>query len=413
MLFNSSIFFIALRYLKPSKNQGMVSVISLFSFLGIIIGVGTLIIVMSVMNGFRVELLDKIIGINGHLSLHLNNSSTNLDFVKKKISNYPEIGSIRKIIDGQGLITTDKLSTGILLKGIEKDDFINFQNDSKNFEISKNFNLSKDNIVIGKRLLERIGLNIGDKIKIIFPKSSKSVFGNIPKVKSFVISGYFNSGMYTYDNNLIFLDLNQAKKIFLQNNNKVYLEIRVNDINKIDELKKYISETGISNYQIYDWRFSNQTFFNAIKTEKNVMFLILTLIILVAAFNIISSLIILVKNKQVDIAILKTMGASKKIIGSIFFINGALIGFFGTLFGTLFGILFVKNINNLKNFLENFTNTELFAAEIYFLSTLPAKINYLEVFYVIVTSLTISFLASFYPAWKASKNIPIDLIRKE
>ena len=413
MISNFPSLFIALRYLKPSKKNTMVSIISLFSFLGIVLGVGTLIIVMSVMNGFKVELLDKIIGINGHLNIHFYNK----DFNEEKFSNIlksdGDVKAFRKIIDGQGLLSSKNQSTGIIVKGINKKDLIDLKNDKKKMEISKEFNFEDSSVIVGLKLKKRLNLEIGDKFKLIIPKFSSTPFGNIPKVKTFTIGGYFDSGMYTYDNNLIFISYLDAKKLFVTNQNKPYFQIEFFDIDSVSNFKDKLSKTNISNYQLYDWRYSNEAFFNAIQTEKNVMFLILSLIILVAAFNIISSLIMLVKNKQIDIAILRTMGASQNTIMKIFFLNGAVIGFFGTLIGTLFGIFFVLNINTLKSFLESFTNTNLFSSEIYFLSNLPAKINFNEVSYVVITSLFISFIASFLPAWRASKNNPIDLIRKE
>ena len=413
MFKNFPSLFIALRYLKPSKNNTMVSIISLFSFLGIVLGVGTLIIVMSVMNGFKIELLDKIIGINGHLNIHFYENKANENQFESFLNSNKDIKDFRKIIDGQGLLTSKKQSTGIIIKGISENDFLDLKNDKKNMEISKKFNFKNDSVIVGIKLMQRLNLQIGDKFKLIIPKTSSTPFGNIPKVKTFIIGGYFDSGMYTYDNNLVFVNFIDANKLFLTNENKYYFQIVFHDIDSIDNFKEQLSKTNLSNYQLYDWRFSNEAFFNAIQTEKNVMFLILSLIILVAAFNIISSLIMLVKNKQIDIAILRTMGASQNTIMKIFFLNGATIGFFGTLIGSLFGIFFVLNINTLKNFLENFTNTELFSSEIYFLSNLPAKINSNEVLYVVLTSLFISFIASFLPAWKASKSNPIDLIRKE
>jgi lipoprotein-releasing system permease protein len=280
-------------------------------------------------------------------------------------------------------------------------------------KISNQFKFDDNHIIIGTKLMNKLNLKVGDKFKLIIPKISNTPFGAIPRIKTFTIGGYFDSGMYTYDNNLVFTNYTNAQKLFISDSNKPYFQIEFHDFDTVDSFKEELSKQNFSNYQIYDWRYSNEAFFNAIQTEKNVMFLILSLIILVAAFNIISSLIMLVKNKQVDIAILRTMGASQSIILKIFFLNGATIGFLGTLFGTIFGIFFVSNINTLRNFLEKFTNTELFSAEIYFLSNLPAKIDINEVIYVVLTSLFISFLASFIPAWKASKNNPIDLIRKE
>ena len=413
MISNFPSLFIALRYLKPSKKNSMVSIISLFSFLGIVLGVGTLIIVMSVMNGFKTELLDKIIGINGHLNIHFYNKDFNEDKFSNILKSEEDVKVFRKIIDGQGLLTTKNQSTGIIIKGISKKNLIDLKNDKKKMEISNKFNFEDNSVIVGIKLMERLNLEVGDKFKLIIPKSTPTPFGNIPKVKSFTIGGYFDSGMYTYNNNLVFISYLDAKKLFVTNRNQPYFQIEFYDIDSVNDFKEKLSKANLSNYQLYDWRHSNEAFFNAIQTEKNVMFLILSLIILVAAFNIISSLIMLVKNKQVDIAILRTMGASQNTIMKIFFLNGATIGFFGTLFGALFGIFFVLNINTLKNFLENFTNTELFSSEIYFLSHLPAKIDLNEVTYVVITSLLISFIASFLPAWKASKSNPIDLIRNE
>jgi len=413
MIKNFPSLFIALRYLKPSKKNSMVSIISLFSFLGLVLGVGTLIIVMSVMNGFKIELLDKIIGINGHLNVHFYDNKSNENKFESFLNSNNNVKAFRKIIDGQGLLISKKQSTGILIKGISNNDLLDLKNDKKKMEISKKFIFENNSVIVGIKLMQRLKLQIGDKFKLIIPKTSSTPFGNIPKVKTFTIGGYFDSGMYTYDNNLVFISFFDANKLFLTNENKPYFQIEFKDIDSIDNFKEKLSETNLSNYQLYDWRFSNEAFFNAIQTEKNVMFLILSLIILVAAFNIISSLIMLVKNKQIDIAILRTMGASQNTIMRIFFLNGATIGFLGTLIGSFFGIFFVLNINTLKNFLENFTNTELFSSEIYFLSNLPAKINCNEVIYVVLTSLFISFIASFLPAWKASKSNPIDLIRKE
>ena len=413
MISNFPSLFIALRYLKPSKKNTMVSIISLFSFLGIVLGVGTLIIVMSVMNGFKTELLDKIIGINGHLNIHFYNKDFNEDKFSNILKSEEDVKVFRKIIDGQGLLTTKNQSTGIIIKGISKKNLIDLKNDKKKMEISNKFNFENNSVIVGIKLMERLNLEVGDKFKLIIPKSTPTPFGNIPKVKSFTIGGYFDSGMYTYNNNLVFISYLDAKKLFVTNRNQPYFQIEFYDIDSVNDFKEKLSKAKLSNYKLYDWRHSNEAFFNAIQTEKNVMFLILSLIILVAAFNIISSLIMLVKNKQIDIAILRTMGASQNTIMKIFFLNGATIGFFGTLFGALFGIFFVLNINTLKNFLENFTNTELFSSEIYFLSHLPAKIDLNEVTYVVITSLLISFIASFLPAWKASKSNPIDLIRNE
>ena len=413
MISNFPSLFIALRYLKPSKKNSMVSIISLFSFLGITLGVGTLIIVMSVMNGFKIELLDKIIGINGHLNIHFHDNKFDDNNFKKFLNSEKNVNNFRKIIDGQGLLSTKNQSAGIILKGISNNDLEKIKNDRNKLKINKKFFLENNSVLVGSKLMNRMNLEVGDNFKLIIPRLSSTPFGNIPKIKTFNVGGFFDSGMYTYDNNLIFISYSDAEKLFVINNNKPYFQIVLNNIDSIDLFKEKLNNLNLSNYQLYDWRYSNETFFKAIQTEKNVMFLILSLIILVAAFNIISSLIMLVKNKQVDIAILRTMGASQNIILKIFFINGAVIGFFGTLIWTVLGITFVLNINTLKVFLENFVDYNLFSSEIYFLSNLPSRIDFNEVFYVVTISLLISFIASFIPAWKVSKDNPIDLIRKE
>ena len=413
MISNFPSLFIALRYLKPSKKNSMVSIISLFSFLGITLGVGTLIIVMSVMNGFKIALLDKIIGINGHLNIHFHDNKFDDNNFKKFLNSEKNVNNFRKIIDGQGLLSTKNQSAGIILKGISNNDLEKIKNDRNKLKINKKFFLENNSVLVGSKLMNRMNLEVGDNFKLIIPRLSSTPFGNIPKIKTFNVGGFFDSGMYTYDNNLIFISYSDAEKLFVINNNKPYFQIVLNNIDSIDLFKEKLNNLNLSNYQLYDWRYSNETFFKAIQTEKNVMFLILSLIILVAAFNIISSLIMLVKNKQVDIAILRTMGASQNIILKIFFINGAVIGFFGTLIGTVLGITFVLNINTLKVFLENFVDYNLFSSEIYFLSNLPSRIDFNEVFYVVTISLLISFIASFIPAWKVSKDNPIDLIRKE
>ena len=413
MFFNTSTYFIALRYLKPSKDHGMVSIISLFSFLGIVLGVGTLIIVMSVMNGFRIELLDKIIGLNGHLSIYANQDSKNLNYLEKKLSSNSEIKNIRQVIDGQGLIISNKSSTGILVKGIKENQFIKYKDLKKNFKINDNLIFSNDHIIVGKKLFNKLNLSLNDKIKLIVPKSSNTAFGNIPRAKSFYIGGYFDSGMFTYDNNLAFIDLDIGKKLFLNDTNKIFFEVELIDINMVDNFKKEIIDANYSNLQIYDWRNSNKAFFDAIKTEKNVMFLILTLIILVASMNIISGLIIFVKEKNKDIAILKTIGLSNSSLMKIFMSIGLLIGLIGTSLGGLLGVVFSINISSIQNILEKLFKTDLFAKEIYYLSSLPSRLDQIEVLYVVIISLIISLFATVFPAYRSSLIDPIKSLKND
>ena len=399
---------IAIRNLKPKRKQGFLKIISLFSYLGIMLGVAVLIIVMSVMNGFRTDLTDKIIGLNPHLILQFENEKI-LKNIKKEISQkYKEI-KITESLSGEGIVLTDNKAKGVIVKGIKEEDksqsFINK-------EITKgNLNdFATGRVMVGGELAYNLNLEIGDKINIISSSFIDTPFGSIPKQDNFVIAGFFNSGFYEFDQNLIYLDLNDAFSIL--NKDNVDLEIFLQDPFNAEKYKKKLKKMN-KNIYIYSWSDLNKSLFSALKVERNVMFIILTLIIIVAAFNIISGLTILIKNKTKEIAILKTLGLSDKSIKKSFFLTGLTIGFFATISGVILGILFSINIEKFRLFLSTVFNLEIFPSEIYFLDQLPSEINFYSIFIIFIISIIISAIASYLPAIKISKISTFRALRYE
>lgn len=409
-------FFVSKRYLIPNKNEGFFSLITFFSFLGISLGVATLIIVMSVMNGFREELTSKILGVNGHMKIQsIRNLKIN-DYEILKSSLLNQIPQIRvePTIISQGLISANNNSRGVFLKGLDYKTFSE-RNLFSNLLPSESLELFKNNkgIVIGTRLQEKLGIKKNQEIKIISANGIDTPFGKITNSATFEVIGFYESGMYEYDVSLILFPLTLIQN-FLDMENKVdSIEIFLNNFENYQEYFSKIKNMIPIYYKLTDWRSLNPSLFNAIEIERNVMFLILILIIIVAGFNLVSSMIMLVKNKTRDIGILRTLGASKYQLLKIFIMNGFFIGLVGTLLGLLLGISFCHNINDIKNFIEIFTDGELFAKEIYFFSNLPVIINYYEILLICIFSLFISLIATIYPAYKASMIDPINLIRWE
>jgi len=401
---------VAFRYLKPKKKEGFLKIISIFSFLGIALGVAVLIIVMSVMNGFRTELIDKILGFNAHIIVK--------PFEKKiESQNHNELNLLSNIIEktmfsfnGEGILINKNDTKGILIRGYLKNDLKKINLLQKGIFEGSLENFNKNTISIGKDLAISLDLKVGDKITLMSSSSIQTIIGALPKQESFTISSIFNSGFAEFDQNVIFMPVEDAISFFEASNDDLFLEIYLKKPERIDEAKKKIQNL-FSDYFVYSWADLNQSFFGALKVERNVMFIILSLIIIVAAFNIISGLTILVKNKTKEIAILRTLGVSSKSIAKIFFLVGFSIGFFATLTGVLLGVLFSYNIEKIRSLLSNLFNISLFPEEIYFLSKMPSEIDLNSILIITLCSLAITILVSIFPSYAASKLDPIKALK--
>ena len=401
------------RYLRARRKEGFISVIAGFSFLGIMLGVATLIIVMAVMNGFRKELLDKILGLNGHLLVQpLESPLTDWKDVADRINQVSGIRLAAPVVDGQALASSPFNATGVLVRGIRADDLNNLTSIAKNIRQGtlEGFD-DGQGVAIGRRLADLLSLHAGDSITLVSPKGAVTPMGVTPRVKPYKVAAVFEIGMSEYDASFVFMPLAEAQSYFNRANDVSSIEVFTNNPDRIDEFRKLVTEAAGRPVFLVDWRQRNSTFFNALQVERNVMFLILTLIVLVAALNIISGLIMLVKDKGSDIAILRTMGASQGAIMRIFLITGASIGVVGTLVGLLVGLVICFNIETIRQFLSWLTNTELFDPTLYFLSKLPASIDIGETSAVVIMALTLSFLATLYPSWRAARLDPVDALR--
>ena len=405
--------FIAFRYLSSQRQEGFISVIAWFSLIGIALGVATLIIVMSVMNGFRAELLTRILGLNGHITVYDKRAPIqNFQNLAVRIGEIPSVLYVTPQLQGQVMISADGKATGALVRGLHPIAVASKKIISNNILSGTLDEFGGGaNIAIGSRLAERLGLKVGTSITLISPSSSSTVVGSMPRMKSFSVAAIFNVGMYEYDNTFIYMPLKLAQVFFKSGNAVNAIEIETERPDNIHHLREKLNSVIGGNRYSIDWKQRNSSFFNALKVERNVMFLILTLIILVAAFNIISSMIMLVYDKRKSIAILRTMGATRRTVMRVFFIAGLSVGIIGTSAGSLIGIVFCWNIETIRKGLEYFLGTELFSAEIYFLSQLPAKIDWIEVLWVVLMALFLSFFASIYPAWRASVTQPIEALR--
>ena len=405
----------ALRYLRARRQEGFISVIALFSLLGIMIGVATLIIVPAVMNGFRAELLDRILGVNGHILVRAQTGPlVNYDELKRRLEDVEGVVRIAPIIEGQVMATAQGHARGALVRGIRQQDLrANPLISDKIYEGSLQDFKGKNGVVVGYRLAQQLGLRVGDRIRLIAPQVRATVIGTVPRQRAYQIVATFDVGMIEYDSTFVFMNLEAAQIFFGVRQAVSALEVVTVDPEEIDRVRAGLMNAAATPIRLVDWRQINSHFFTAVEVERNVMFLILTLIVLVAAFNIVSSLIMLVKEKSRAIAIMRTMGATRGMIMRIFFIVGASIGVVGTIMGFLLGLGFAANIEWIRRQIEGLTGTELFAAEIYFLSRLPAKVEAYDVMMVVALSFVLSFLATLYPSWRATRLDPVDALRYE
>ena len=406
---------IALRYLRARRKEGFISVIAGFSFLGIMLGVATLIIVLSVMNGFRNELFDKILGLNGHVVIHsMTGNFTDYKDVTARLRKVAGVKSVLPLIEGQAIASTTTLATGALIRGLSETSLKSLTAISENIRSGTLDKFDKGNgLAMGSRLANQLRLRVGDKVTLVAPRGASTPFGIAPRVKRYNVNAIFEMGMSEYDNSIIFMPLNEAQRYFNKKKTVSVLEIMLNDPDEVGDLRPAILQAGGSTIYVTDWRQRNSSFFSALQVERNVMFLILTLIVLVAALNIVSGLIMLVKDKGADIAILRTMGATRSAIMRVFFITGASIGVAGTLAGLLLGVAVCLNIESIRQFISYLTSTNLFPSELYYLSQLPAEMDLGEVTTVVLMALILSMLATLYPAWRASQLDPVEALRYE
>jgi lipoprotein-releasing system permease protein len=413
--FASFEWMLSVRYLRARRKEGFISVIAGFSFLGIMLGVATLIIVMAVMNGFRTELLSKILGLNGHVLIQpLEQALTDYAEVAKKVSAIKGITLAVPLVEGQALASSPFHAGGVLVRGIREEDLKKLPAIGPNI---KNGTLDGfddgQGLVIGARLANQLSVRAGDQVTLVAPRGAVTPMGTTPRIKTYKVAALFEIGMSEYDNVFVFMPLSEAQAYFNRPGDVSAIEVYTDNPDQIDNYRRLINEGAGRPVFLVDWRQRNATFFNALQVERNVMFLILTMIVLVAALNIVSGLIMLVKDKGHDIAILRTIGATKGAVLRVFFITGASIGVVGTLVGFALGLVICLNIEEIRRFLSWLSSTELFSPELYYLSQMPADIDSGETITVLIMALVLSFIATLYPAWRAARLDPVEALRYE
>ena len=403
---------IAFRYLKPKKKEGFLKVISIFSFTGIALGVAILIIVMSVMNGFRTELINKILGFNPHIIVKPYSNKINKDDLNNLDLLKEDISRTAFTFSGQAILINKENTTGILVRSYLQNDISKVDLIKKGIIDGSLKEFNKNTISIGKELAISLDLIVGDEITLMSTSNLQTPFGNLPLQEKFKVSSVFSTGLAEFDQNVIFMPFENANSLFELTDMDIDLEIFLNRPDKAQLVKEKIQEIFKDNY-VYTWADLNKSFFGALKVERNVMFIILTLIIVVAAFNIISGLTILVKNKTKEIAILRTLGISKNSIAKVFFLTGFIIGFLATVTGVTIGILFSYYIEEIRVLITSIFNIRLFPEEIYFLSQMPSEINLGYIFIISFFSLLITFLATIFPSLSAAKLDPVKALKYE
>jgi lipoprotein-releasing system permease protein len=414
MIFGTFERMVAFRYLRARRQEGFISVIAIFSLLGIALGVATLIIVMSVMNGFRTELLSRILGFNGDINVYAAQGPLpNYDPLVTQVKKLPGVVAARPMIEGQVMVTARGQASGALVRGMREQDLAAQKLIAQHLKPEELSAFKDNDVLIGSRLAFRLGVHQGDQITLISPNGTATAFGTVPRIKSYRVAGTFNVGMYEFDNSTIFMPLAAAQTFFNLGNAVSSLEVFVSDPDAVRSYGNEIISALGGNFRVFNWQQSNLSFFNAVEVERNVMFLILTLIIIVAAFNIVSSMIMLVKDKGRDIAILRTMGATRGMILRIFMLSGASIGVVGTIAGFILGVAFASHIEEIRQFIQSIIGTDLFSAEIYFLTQIPAQIDPTEVGLVLALAFGLSFLATLYPSWRAARLDPVEALRYE
>ena len=414
--FSSYEWMIAFRYMLPNRKQMFTSVISIISLIGIMLGVFALIVVMAVMNGFRTELLDRILGMNGHLVIQaIDSDFTDYNTLIPRIEGVDGVKFALPVIEGQAMAQGEAAGgTGALVRGLRKQDLDKLTTVTKNIKSGNLDDFDKqDGVAIGSGMAEKLGLSVGNDIRIVTPDGDVTPFGVTPRVKAYKVAAIFTVGMSEYDTIFVFMPLKEAQAFFNLGNKVQSLEIFLNDPDAVDKISPEIEKAvGRQVYSI-DWRSRNQAFFSALQVERNVMFFILSLIVLVAALNIISGLIMLVKDKGHDIAILRTMGAKQSAVMRIFIMTGMVIGVIGTVLGLLLGVLTCENIGHIQDFISWLFNVDVFNPQLYFLTKLPARLEWGQTLIVVFMALFLSFLATLIPAWRAAKLDPVQALRYE